>query len=433
MASLIRSTISRRSISQFQTLVLGYGTGGSAVSERMARYHDTRNVTGLVDPQDYHYYQPLWTLVGGGAAPFEKSQKMITDIISKEIYWYQNMVVKFHPEDDKVELIDGTMLEYKNLVIALGLQLRFDMVTGLNEAIEAKAEGICSNYSPHTVEWTWRELQTLAQKAKSLGPNDKKLEAIFTQPNTPIKCAGAPQKILYLADDYLRKNNVRDRVNLTFSTGMPGIFGQPDYAVTMRQLIVDKNINIIYENNLDSIDYKNKLAGFKKGNMQYDFIHITPPQSALDVCKDSPLSNEAGWIDVDKHTLQSTKYNNVWSLGDCSSCPTSKTAAAIAAQNKVLYDNLVSFIEDPEADLPASYDGYASCPLVTSYSEGLLAEFDYDLKRKETFPWDQRKVNRFNYFLKAKIFPDVYWRRHVCGKWQGPGFWRNIFSTVKKE
>jgi len=421
---------SKRDISQFKTLVLGAGSGGLPMTHRMARYHNARFIVGMVDPAENHYYQPLWTLVGGGMKKFEESLKPILDLNSTETFWYQNMVTEFMPEQNKVKLIDDTVLEYKNLIVALGIDLKWDKVENLDEAIAKKAEGICSNYSAHTVERTWENLQRIATLAKT---SNNKIEAIFTQPNTPIKCGGAPQKILYLADDYFRQQNVRDNINMHYFTGMPGIFPQPDYAETMRNLIKQKNINILYENNLTKVDYKNKMATFNKcGEVPYDMIHITPPMGPLNVLKNSSLGNADGWVDVDKHTLQHNKYKNIWSLGDCSSLPTSKTAAAIAAQNIVLYNNLVSYIEDPDKPLPSLYDGYTSCPLVTSRSTCLLAEFDYELKRKETTFLDQRKVNKSFYFMKSEILPIIYWKKHVWGKWEGPEKLRKIMAPLKK-
>merc|ERR1712066_465634 len=180
---------------------------------------------------------------------------------------------------------------------------------------------------------------------------------------------------MYLAWDHWKRAGVLDKINITFCTGMPGIFSQPDYVARLRQLCDERGIVVEYENDLVELDYKNKCAVFKKGKKLYDMIHVTPPQGPLNAYKDSVLANEQGWIDVNAETLQHNKYPNIWALGDCSSLPTSKTAAAVAAQTKVLYENIIATIENRE-ELPAKYDGYTSCPLVTSRNECILAEFD---------------------------------------------------------
>lgn len=197
----------------------------------------------------------------------------------------------------------------------------------------------------------------------------------------------------------------------------------------MRQLLADKNIEVVYENNLTKVE--DGVATFSKtGEINYNMLHVVPPMGPYNVHKN--LGNEAGWVDVNQYTLQHNKFKNIWSLGDCSSCPTSKTAAAIAGQNKVLFDNLMTCLNNPNSPLTAKYDGYTACPLVTSYNDGLFAEFDYELKRRETTFFDQRKVHGPLYFIKKEILPFIYWQLHVTGKWQGPELYRKIMAPLKR-
>jgi len=392
------------------------------------KYFKSRFYVAMIDPQEYHSYQPLWTLVGGGQRPFKDSQRKLVEVVDKETMWHQNFVTEFNPDKNKIKMIDGTELEYKQLIVAMGLQLNWDKIPGLSQAIEVKTPNVCPNYSAFTVERTWENIQEITKKAKT---SPTKLEAIFTQPSTPIKCAGAPQKIMYLAWDHWKRAGVIDNINVTFCTGMPGIFSQPDYAARLRDLCDERRISVEYENDLTELDFKNNCAVFKKGKKLYDMIHVTPPQGPLNVYKDSILANEQGWIDVNSETLQHNKYQNVWAIGDCSSLPTSKTAAAVAAQTKVLYENLTACIENKEPT--TKYDGYTSCPLVTSKNECILAEFDYEFKKKESMWYNQVEPSKISYLIKARILPTLYWHLHIKGRWGGPEWLRNVFSLFKKQ
>jgi len=397
----------------------------------MERYHTSRFYVGLVEASEHHNYQPLWTLVGGGLKKFEESQDKMVHIHSADVQVHQNIVTEFQPEENKVKLLCGRELEYKQLIVALGLNLNWSKISGLNEAIGSRALGVCSNYSAFTVERTWENIQRLTALAKSLPENAPKLEAIFTQPATPIKCAGAPQKIMYIAWSHWEKAGVLDKINITFCTGMAGIFSQPDYAVGLRKLCDERGIRVHYETDLIRVDGENRQAVFTKLQKTYDMLHVTPPQEPLEVCAKSPLSNKDGWIDVCPETLQHQRFKNVWAIGDCSSLPTSKTAAAVAAQCSVLKQNLMDVYENKEPS--AKYDGYTSCPLITSTSECILAEFDYKFNRKESLPYDQRKPSKLSFWVKSWLLPRLYWRSHVYGYWSGPAKIANILTRFKGE
>jgi len=401
-----------------------------------------------VEPNDDHFYQPIWTLVGGGIKKYEDSVRKNLGIKPVDVYWYQNIVTELNPDENKVVMIDGTELEYQQLVIAAGIDVKFSAIPGLDDAIKDLAPGVCSNYSAFTVEKTWDDLQSLGAKArrneKLLRKENKKLTAIFTQPSGLIKCPGAPQKIAYLADDYFRRERIRDLIDIRFYTGSPVLLGQPDYAKALGKVMEEKNITVVHGNELNDLTgYQRNFANFSKtGQVKYDFLHVVPPQGPLDFCKNSKLSDQAGYINVDKETLQHKVYKNVWSLGDCSNLPTAKTAAAVAEQHVVLFENLTTFIEhleneddefvvENELDLPARYDGYASCPLPLGNGKAMVAEFDYDMEKKETFAIDQEKPSRFLYFIKAHVLPIIYFRWHLYGQWRGPKPFRRIFNPFR--
>ena len=291
--------------------------------------------------------------------------------------------------------------------MAVGIQLDWNKIEGL--AGNLGKHGICSNYSYETVD------STRAALAAFRGGN-----AVFTFPSTPVKCAGAPQKIMYLADDVIRKAGVRDRSRVIYAAAGPAIFGVQKYARALSKVVARRNIETLFRHNLVAVDAPNKHAIFKhldEGKqvaVPYELLHVTPPQSAPDVVKQSPLANADGWVEVHKHTLQHVRHPNVFALGDASSLPTSRTGAAIRKQAPVLVENLVAHREG--RPLAASYDGYASCPLVTGFGKLILAEFDYDGKPQESFPFDQSQERYSMYMLKAHALPELYWNGMLRGR-----------------
>jgi sulfide:quinone oxidoreductase len=417
---------------QHKTVIVGAGTAGMALQHRLSRYYNQQGSVGVIEPTNTHYYQPLWTLVGGGKKSLQETGRPMSTLMHNQVHWHQDQLASFQPKLNKITMKSGFELEYENLIVATGIQLNFGAIEGLTKSLAGPVEnGVCSNYDKNTVLRTWENVQRLTELAKieKTNKSSKKLQAIFTQPPMPIKCAGAPQKIMYLAHEHWKKAGVLENIEITFCTAMPGIFSQPDYAAALRQVCVEKGIkNIEYGNNL--LEIKNGEAVFANNVKKFDMIHVTPAQCAPDVCKESELSNETGFIDVNPKTLQSTKFKNVWALGDCSSVPTSKTAAAVAGQNQVLYENLVASIEG-ETEPVALYDGYTSCPLVVGEDKCIMAEFNYKMQRQETMWYDQSVPSRLSYYVKAEQLPELYWKLHCTGNWGGPRPVREIFQTVK--
>lgn len=401
----------------FKILVVGAGAGGCSVANKFAAHLGPDRV-GIIEPKEEHYYQPMWTLVGGGIKKVEDSAKKMSKILPKKSTWMQTKAVAFNPDKNTVTVKTGEEVKYEYLVMATGLQLNYHKIKGLPEGFKTDPQ-ICSNYDHEYVQKTWPAIQ-----------NFKGGNAIFTFPNTPIKCAGAPQKIMYLADDAWRRSGIRDKANITFNTSLGVIFGVKKYANSLLKVIANKDINVNYKTNLIEVKTDTKEAIFEKletGEKQtfkYDFLHVTPPMSSIDVVRESPLVDSAGFVDVNKNTLQHVKYPNVFAIGDCTNAPTSKTAAAAAAQCGVLETNLVSVMTG--RPLTAMYDGYTSCPLITSRGKCILAEFDFDLNPLETFPINQGKERRTMYYMKKDVMPQLYWRLMMNGHWNGPGVYRKI-------
>lgn len=390
----------------YQVVIVGGGTAGITVAARLCRSSNPPEIV-IIEPSEKHYYQPIWTLVGAGVFPKEMSERDTKDVIPSGVVWVKDKVVRFDPENNNLTTETGKTIEYKYLVVAAGIQLDWDKIPGLKESIGKN--GVCSNYSYQTVGSTWESIR-----------NFKGGNAIFTQPGTSIKCGGAPQKICYLAEYYFRKSGVREKSTIAFTLPQGVIFAVKKYADVLVEVAKRKGIDVKYQHNLIELRPEKKEAIFKKADteedivMKYDMIHVTPPMSSPDFLKNSPLGNEDGWVDVKKDTLQHNRFENIFGIGDCSSLPTSKTAAAIRKQAPVLVNNLLSKING--APLNDSYDGYTACPIVTGYGSLILTEFDYDKNPKETFPFDQAQERYSMYALKAYVLPRMYWHGMLKGR-----------------
>ena len=389
-----------------EVLIVGGGTAGITVAARLAALPAPPRVA-IIEPSTKHYYQPIWTLVGGGVFPKEVSEREEADYIPASATWIRDAVVSFQPEANAVTTRAGKTYTYDVLVVAPGIQLDWNKVEGLEEALGT--DGVCSNYSYATVESTWRFLQAFRGG-----------KAIFTFPATLIKCAGAPQKIMWLAEHYLRKQGLRDKSEVIFASAGAAIFGVPRYARALAKLAAERDVTTCFRLNLVAVRRKSREAVFRNlddGNdriIPYDLLHVTPPQSAPDFIKQSPLASADGWVEVDKHTTQHVRYPNVFSLGDASSLPCSKTGAAIRKQAPVTVANIVAYRAGQP--LAARYDGYASCPLVTGYGRLILAEFGYDGQIMESFPFDQSKERYSMWALKTHGLPSMYWHGMLRGR-----------------
>lgn len=390
----------------YSVVVAGGGTGGITVAARLRNLPDPPEVA-IIEPSTKHYYQPLWTLVGAGVFDKTITMRDEAEYIPEGVAWIRDRIARFEPRENAVVTAGGTRITYDELVVALGMQLDWHKIRGLDGNVGK--DGIVSNYSYEFVDTTWNVLRGFE------GGN-----AIFTFPSTAVKCGGAPQKIMYLADDYLRRKGVRDKSRVIFASACGSIFGVKHYAGTLEKVIARKGIETFFLHDLVEVRAASKEAVFRQMDgggervLSYSLLHVVPPQSAPDVVKQSDLANDAGWVDVHKHTLQHARFPNVFSLGDCSSLPTSRTGAAIRKQAPVLVDNLMAFREGDE--LAARYDGYTSCPLITGYGKLVFAEFDYDGRPVESFPFDQSRERYSMYALKAYALPNMYWNGMLRGR-----------------
>ncbi|MCB9225135.1 MAG: FAD/NAD(P)-binding oxidoreductase [Crocinitomicaceae bacterium] len=411
-----------------EIVIIGGGTGGIMTAARLVKEKDMK-VT-VIEPAEYHYYQPAWTLVGANTYNFEDTKKKMSEVMPAGVNWVKEYADKLDPDNNLVITSSGKEIKYDYLVLSPGLVYDMNMIEGLADAIDKGV--VCSNYTDP--KHTWEVLK-----------NFKGGNAVFTQPTTPIKCGGAPQKIAYLAADYFKKKGIADKTNVIFATpggvifGVPvikatlekvihryGIHFKPHYApvkidadkkiITFKWVNAGENQCVVNEDNR----IKEKLSGESTIEMPFEMLHLAPPQVAPKFIRESNLANEGGWLDVDIHTLQHKKYANVYGMGDVAALPTAKTGAAIRKQVPVVIDNIKKQIASGHIG-NMSYNGYSSCPLVTGYGKMVLAEFDYDgnftpdPKLKQMLVFDSSKEHRRLWWLKKYILPRLYWKKMMKG------------------
>ncbi|PMC76002.1 FAD/NAD(P)-binding oxidoreductase [Brachybacterium sp. UMB0905] len=392
-----------------RVLIIGGGNAGITVAARLRR-QGVEDI-GLIEPSDKHYYQPLWTLVGGGCARQKETVRSEASVMPQGVAWIKDRATDIDPEQKLVSTAGGVQITYDQLVVCPGIQLDWDAIDGMAEALETPA--VSSNYRFDLAPKTWDLIRQLRSGT-----------AVFTMPSGPIKCAGAPQKIAYLAADYWRTQGVLDNIRVVLVLPTPGMFGVPEFAEELERVVQDYGIEVRFSSEATAIDGPGKTVtitpndGGEAETLAFDMLHVVPRQSAPDWLKRTPLAdpeNPAGYVQVDKHTLQHVRYPDVFSLGDAGSTPNSKTGAAIRKQAPVLVENLLARMKGEE--LTGSYDGYASCPLTTSRSTMLLAEFDYTMRPTPSFPKiDTTKSRKDMWLLKRYGLPAMYWNLMLKGR-----------------
>ncbi|MCB0825612.1 MAG: NAD(P)/FAD-dependent oxidoreductase [Armatimonadetes bacterium] len=397
---------------KFKVLVIGAGAAGLDVAARMTK-HVLAAEIAIIEPAEYHYYQPLWTLVGGGDATKEQSHRSMSSLMPAGVKWIKERASELMPDENAVMTESGSRLEYDYLVLVPGLKIDFEAIKGLKEALENDPR-VSTNYDFNLCEKTFEGVK-----------NIKKGVAIFTHPSTPIKCGGAPQKIMYLAEHYWQKNGSRNDIEVCGYFAPGTIFGVPAYADALDKIVEKRDIHMHYRMDLIEVRHETGEAIFQNLDnpdhqeiVKYDFMHVTPKMFPPDFVANSPLAHQEGpskgWCNVDINTLQSVNYPNVFALGDVAALPTSKTGAAIRKQAVVAEKNLVSQMGGTKPS--EQYDGYTSCPLVTGYGRLIMAEFGYDNKLMPSFPLDPTKERWSMYMIKKHGLPILYWNFMLKGK-----------------
>jgi len=311
--------------------------------------------------------------------------------------------------------MNGRKITYKQLIVAAGLQVQTHKIKNLDRALGRA--GVTTNYVYPFAQRTWDFVRLFP------GGN-----AIFTQPQGVIKCAGAPQKAMYLAQEHWQKYVGEGHYKIDFVSGQPTLFGVPHYAKTLTAHCANKGINTTFGLNLVEVRPETKEAVFERvlpsadgavGDRvvkPYTFLHVTPPQGPHPFIAQSALADDNGWLEVDKETLQHKRFPNVFGVGDCCNLPTSRTAAAAVEQAHTVAENVYRYRESRPAHSWARYDGYTACPFLLGRHKGMIAEFDYSGQPKETFWMDQSKPSYFQALIKKEELPNFYWEKATKGK-----------------
>ncbi|MBU2983657.1 TIGR01244 family phosphatase [Lentibacter algarum] len=397
---------------KFDVVIVGGGAGGIATASSLLARKSGLSIA-IIDPSDVHYYQPGWTMVGGGVFDARDTAKTMGSLIPRGVRWIKAAVAAFEPKNNAVILDGCTVVTYDRLVVAPGLKLDWGAIEGLEDTLGRN--GVTSNYRYDLAPYTWQLVQEL-----------KEGRALFTQPPMPIKCAGAPQKAMYLSGDAWFRNGALKDIDIQFMNAGGVLFGVKEYVPALMKYIEKYDATLNFFHTLTSVDGAAKKATFKVAKpdadptevtVDFDMMHVCPPQVAPDFIRVSPLADAAGWVDVDQATLRHRTFDNIWALGDVMNAPNAKTMAAARKQAPTVAENIVADINGGSP--VAQYDGYGSCPLTVERGKIVLAEFGYGGALKPSFPsflLDGTKPSRAAWFLKEKILPPIYWQAMLKGK-----------------
>ncbi|NWB19869.1 MULTISPECIES: FAD/NAD(P)-binding oxidoreductase [unclassified Pseudomonas] len=390
-------------------VVIGGGSAGIGLLASLLKRDPHLNII-LIEPNDHHYYQPAWTLVGGGAYDVTRTVRPMADVLPNGVTWIQAAVSELLPDEQTLVLDSGQRVSWKNLIVCPGLRLAWEKIEGLQETLGR--HGVTSNYSYEHAAYTWQLVQQL-----------KNGKAIFTQPAMPIKCAGAPQKAMYLScDHWLRQGDLKN-IKVEFNLAGAALFGVPTFVPPLMKYVEKYSAQLAFNSNLVKVDGPARKAWFEikdaEGNVRveektFDLLHVVPPQVSPDFIRHSPLADAAGWCEVNPQSLQHLRYPHIFGLGDVCSTTNAKTAAAVRKQIVVVAENLLALRR--QAPLPLKYDGYGSCPLTVEKGKVVLAEFGYGGKLLPTFPLDPTVARRSAWFLKASFLPWFYWNGMLKGR-----------------
>ncbi|MCK3846425.1 FAD/NAD(P)-binding oxidoreductase [Pseudomonas sp. W15Feb34] len=390
-------------------VVIGGGSAGIGLLASLLKRDPQLNII-LIEPNDYHCYQPAWTLVGGGAYDLQKTRRPLADVLPNGVSWVQAAVSEVLPDEQTLVLDSGQRVTWQNLIVCPGLRLAWEKIEGLPDTLGQ--HGVTSNYSYEHAAYTWQLVQQL-----------KGGKALFTQPAMPIKCAGAPQKAMYLSCDHWLKQGALKNIEVEFNLAGAALFGVATFVPPLMKYVEKYDARLAFNSNLVKVDGPARKAWFEvkdaEGNVSveektFDMLHVVPPQLAPDFIRESELADAAGWCEVNPHSLQHLRYPHIFGLGDVCGTTNAKTAAAVRKQIVVVAENLLALRK--QAPLPLKYDGYGSCPLTVEKGKVVLAEFGYGGKLLPTFPPDPTRARRSMWFLKATLLPWFYWNGMLKGR-----------------
>jgi sulfide:quinone oxidoreductase len=417
MSSVVRRIVNGgkmpvdRADASYDIVVVGGGAGISVAAGLRSRCPNQS--VAIIDPTDVHYYQLGWTMVGAGIFEAQDTAKTMASLFPVGVKWIKSAVAAFEPEKNAIILDGCRVVKCRRLIVCPGIKLDWNRVEDLVETLGKN--GVTSNYHYDLGHYTWELVSNL-----------KKGPAIFTQPPMPIKCAGAPPKAMYLSGDAWYRNGALKDIDIHFTSADGVLFGVKDYVPALQKYVEKYDTTLNFFHNHVAVDGAAKKAWFdvfkpdtpvERVEMEFDMMHVCPPQTAPDFIRVSSLADKAGWVDVDQATLRHKTYDNIWSLGDVMNAPNAKAAPVARNQAAVVAENVASDIEDGSA--VAQYNGYGSSALTVELGKIVLAEFGYGGVLLPSFPkllHDDTWLTRAAWFLKEKILPPIYWKAMLRGR-----------------
>ena len=393
--------------SRVRVAIAGAGAAGLSIASRLRKQLPNATIT-IFDARLNHYFQPGWTLVGAGwwqpSQTVESTRKYIPD----GVRWVEEFIAEFDPQSNSVTTRSGQRHDYDWLFVTTGLSLDYTAIEGMSTDLIGQ-NGIASIYAGP--EAAGVSARVIDQYIATGGV------ALFGRPATEIKCAGAPLKMTFITDDKARRAQRRADCKIIYTAHNNALFGVQPVNERVKQMYQERGVDVQYNHVLTAIDPGARRATYRTSegavSIDYDMIHVVPPMRAPEAVRNSSLAWQSGpnavdgWIEVDRHSLRSPRYPNVFAVGDVAGVPRGKTAASVKWQVPVAVDHMVASVRGDTS--PRTYNGYTSCPMVTGLGKAMLIEFDYDGNLTPSFPFiDPLQELWISWFIEEKALIGTY-------------------------
>jgi sulfide:quinone oxidoreductase len=391
-----------------QIVVLGGGTGGTLVANRLRQVFDPADAQiTVVDQDDVHVYQPGLLFVPFGLATVDDIVRPRRRQLHAGIYPVISPIESVDIEANEVHLANQVTLEYDVLVAATGAVL-----------VPEETEGLLGpGWNENT--FTFYDLEGAGALAKKLASFEGG-RMVVNVVDMPIKCPVAPLEFCFLADWYFRERGIRDQVELIYATPLDGAFTKPAASHALAGLLEEKGVELITEFNTGEVDEAGgRLVSYDGREVPFDLAVIVPLHGGAPYVSRSPgLGDELNFIPTDDRTLQSHARPNIFVIGDAANVPASKAGSVTHFEGEIVVENVRRFLEGKELD--ASYDGHANCFIETGFHKALLIDFNYETEPLPGhFPGrvgaPLLKESRLNHLGKL-MFQWFYWHVLLPGR-----------------
>ena len=389
-------------------LILGAGTAGTMLANHLRRELDENWAITIVDQDNDHLYQPGLLFIPFGRSSATRVTKARTDFLPDGVTFVRSAIAKVRADDNEVDLANGQTLPYDWLLVATGAVPRPDLTPGM-------ADGAL--WRKKVFDFYTLEGATALHDALERFEGGKLLVHLTEM---PIKCPVAPLEFVFLAEDWFRRRGIRHKVDITYVTPLDGAFTKPVASRELGNLLEERSIRVAPDFSVERIDNeRSTLVSYDGRELPFDLLVTVPLNTGQQYVFDSGLGDESGYIPVDKHTLRSTRYQNMFVLGDASNIPTSKAGAVAHFAVETFLPNFMAAIAGKP--LPNSFDGHANCFVESGRGQAMLLDFNYDTQPltgtyplPTVGPMSLLKPSRANHLGKL-AFEQLYWRMLLPG------------------